>query len=151
MKKETQKEHIERLKEEISVQLEANNMLQKQIYKMQYEANEQFGNSGDFIQMKKKIENLKTKVVALEDSVKHNRKMYTFELNKNDKLIKRLRENKEVQKFKNERGAGRKSKFTDKEITEIKMNSQKGKTIKEIAEMFSCSVGLIHKLISEIK
>ncbi|MBU3107128.1 Hin recombinase [Clostridium gasigenes] len=148
MKKETQKEQIERLKEEISAQLEANNMLQKQIYKIRDEANEQFGNSTDFIQMKKKIENLETKVVILEDSVKHNRKMYTFELNKNDELIKKLKENKKVHKLKNERGAGRKSRFTEQEITSIKMHSMQGKTIKEIAEMFSCSVGLIHKLIS---
>ena len=69
--------------------------------------------------------------------------------------IKRL--NEEVQKLKNEnkvrihneRGAGRKSKFTDQEKESIRMYRLQGKTIKEIAEMFSCSVGIIHKLIHE--
>lgn len=49
----------------------------------------------------------------------------------------------------NERGAGRKSRFTDKQINEIKQYRDDGKTIKEIAELYKCSVGLIHKLINE--
>lgn len=69
--------------------------------------------------------------------------------------IKRL--NEEIQKLKNEnkvrihneRGAGRKSKFTDQEKESIRMYRLQGKTIKEIAEMFNCSIGLIHKLIHE--
>ena len=69
--------------------------------------------------------------------------------------IKRL--NEEVQKLKNEnrekihneRGAGRKSRFTEQEKESIRMYRLQGKTIKEIAEMFSCSVGIIHKLIHE--
>lgn len=65
---------------------------------------------------------------------------------------------KEIQKLKNEktesrnkRGAGRKQKFNDTDIETIKMYRFQGKTIKEIAEIFNCSVGLIHKLINENK
>ena len=58
-------------------------------------------------------------------------------------------ENNKVQKLKNERGAGRKNKFNENDIENIKMYRLQGKTIKEIAEIFNCSVGLIHKLINE--
>lgn len=52
-------------------------------------------------------------------------------------------------KPKNERGAGRKQKFNDADIENIKIYRLQKKTIKEIAEIYSCSVGLIHKLINE--
>ena len=54
-------------------------------------------------------------------------------------------------KIHNERGAGRKSRFTIQEKETMKLYRIQGKTIKEIAEMYSCSVGLVHKLISEDK
>ncbi|MCR1952733.1 hypothetical protein NSA50_17050 [Clostridium sp. DSM 100503] len=43
----------------------------------------------------------------------------------------------------NERGA------SDQEKEMMKMYRIQGKTIKEIAQMYSCSVGLIHKIINE--
>ncbi|MGL5711571.1 MAG: helix-turn-helix domain-containing protein [Paraclostridium sp.] len=49
----------------------------------------------------------------------------------------------------NARGAGRRVKFTDTQIEEIKKLREDGSTIKEIATRFECSVGLIHKLINE--
>ena len=52
-------------------------------------------------------------------------------------------------KIHNERGAGRKSKFTIQEKETMKLYRIQGKTIKEIAEMYSCSVGLVHKIINE--
>lgn len=58
-------------------------------------------------------------------------------------------ENNKAQKLKNERGAGRKNKFNENDIENIKMYRLQGKTIKEIAETYKCSVGLIHKLINE--
>ena len=53
------------------------------------------------------------------------------------------------EKIHNERGAGRKEKFTKEQKEQIKRLRADGKTIKEIAEIFKCSAGLIHKLISE--
>ena len=50
----------------------------------------------------------------------------------------------------NARGAGRRAKFTDAQVDEIKKLREDGSTIKEIASRFECSVGLIHKLINEI-
>ncbi|MGL5381849.1 helix-turn-helix domain-containing protein [Clostridium sp.] len=49
----------------------------------------------------------------------------------------------------NARGAGRKSRFSDAQVEEIKSLREGGHTIKEIATRFECSVGLIHKLINE--
>ena len=42
-----------------------------------------------------------------------------------------------------------KDKIERLEKESIRMYRLQGKTIKEIAEMFSCSVGIIHKLIHE--
>lgn len=76
---------------------------------------------------------------------------------KKNQIIKKLEdkiqklESKKVvsKKIKNERGAGRKNKFNDQEIETIKVMRLRGDTIKDIAEQFQCSVGLIHKIIHE--
>lgn len=49
----------------------------------------------------------------------------------------------------NARGAGRRAKFSDAQVEEIKKLREDGSTIKEIASRFECSIGLIHKLINE--
>lgn len=75
---------------------------------------------------------------------------------KQEKEIQELK--KEIQKLKsenrnitthNERGAGRKSRFSEEEKEKMKMFRSEGKTIKEIADIYNCSVGLIHKIINE--
>lgn len=66
-----------------------------------------------------------------------------------EKEIEYLVEKNSIIQKHNERGAGRKSRFTQSEIETIKMYRLQGKTIKEIARMFKCSVGLIHKIINE--
>lgn len=67
--------------------------------------------------------------------IKELEKYYTYKLNN--------------QKKHNERGAGRKAKLTEAEISMIQMYRLQGKKLKEIADMFQCSVGLIHKLINK--
>lgn len=67
---------------------------------------------------------------------------------KNENLA--LKENgTKVNDIDNKRGAGRKEKFSDLEKETIKMYRIQGKTIKEIAEIYSCSTGLIHKIINK--
>ncbi len=44
----------------------------------------------------------------------------------------------------NNRGAGRKSKFTEGDIETMRMYRFQGKTIKEIAEIYGCSVGVVY-------
>ena len=60
--------------------------------------------------------------------------------------IKELEE--EIHKLKNERGAGRKPKLSDKK-DEIKQLRNEGMKIQELANKYGCSVGKIHKLINE--
>ena len=49
----------------------------------------------------------------------------------------------------NNRNAGRKSIFTDYDIEVIKVYRVQGHTIKQLATMFNCSVGTIHKILSK--
>lgn len=50
---------------------------------------------------------------------------------------------------KNDRGAGRKEKFTDEQIEQILKARREGKNIRIIAKEFNCSAGLVHKLIKK--
>lgn len=137
--KETQKQQIARLEKELK---ETKNQLEEyktlcsnlnaEVLEMQQRADDSFSNSSDYQQMKKHIEFLEAKNKSLDKSIEHNEKVH--------KLINERR---------NSRNAGRKPRFTDNEEETIKMYRLQGKTIKEIADMFGCSVGLIHKVISE--
>ena len=101
--------------------------------------------------MDKEIEYLKTVIKGHEITIKA--KDETIKNNR-DTIQKLLKENEElksdkVQKIKNERGAGRKERFTIHEKETMKMYRIQGKSIREIADMYNCSVGLIHKIINE--
>ena len=155
MARETQKDNIERLEKEIEQWRELCSKLNKEISSMKEKAEIDFENSPTFIQYTKRIELLEGQNEAYRLSVEHEKKMRKALVDNYEPEIKRL--NEEVQKLKNEnrekihneRGAGRKSRFTEQEKESIRMYRLQGKTIKEIAEMFSCSVGIIHKLIHE--
>ena len=151
---------IKDLREEIKQLQKEVNSSNKLIQQLNYENSEMidnadnvFENSSTYRQMQKHIEDLELKNKVLEDSKEHNRRMYEAELKRNSEIIKEIHklksENNKVKTIKNERGAGRKARFTDKEIAEIKMYRLQGKTITDIAARFNCSVGLIHKLINE--
>ena len=155
MARETQKDKIERLEKEIEQWRELCSKLNKEISSMKEKAEIDFENSPTFIQYTKRIELLEGQNEAYRLSVEHEKKMRKALVDNYEPEIKRL--NEEVQKLKNEnrekihneRGAGRKSRFTEQEKESIRMYRLQGKTIKEISEMFSCSVGIIHKLIHE--
>lgn len=66
-----------------------------------------------------------------------------------EKELEDLKTNNYVQKIKNERGAGRKERFSDNQKDVIKDYRLQGKSIREIAQIYKCSTGLIHKLINE--
>lgn len=88
----------------------------------------------------KTIEKQEKEIQKLKDEVQ--------KLKNENKLLKNNNKGAS-KKVHNERGAGRKERLTDQEKEMIKMYRIQGKTIKELAEMYSCSVGLVHKLISE--
>lgn len=132
----TQKQLIEQQEKEITDLKQIIKDKDNQIHKLNNEisnmidnADNGFKNSAEYMQMQKQIKVLELKNKILEDTIEHNKKMQILR--------------------HNERGAGRKNKFTDSEVETIRMYRIQGKTIKEIAEMFKCSVGLIHKLINE--
>lgn len=154
MAKETQKERIERLEKQLN---KANDMIQKlsnEISEMIDKADNSFENSSTYRQMAKQIDNLELENKVITDTAQHNRKMYDAELMRNTELIKdiqRLKNNISNKQKHNERGAGRKNRFTESQILEIKQYRAEGKTIKQISEIVNCSVGLVHKLINEPK
>ena len=47
--------------------------------------------------------------------------------------------------------AGRKEKFTEKQIEKIIEARNEGKSMREVAKDFDCSVGLVHKIINNDK
>lgn len=152
MARETQKEKIERLEKLLNNANEIINKQNEDILKMQDEADKSFNNSPEYMQMKKRIEDLELKVKIKSDSAEHNRRLYENESKTNEKLFIENQElhkliNENSKKIKNERGAGRKAKFTDEEIAMIQMYRFQGKKLQEIADMFECSIGLIHKII----
>lgn len=133
MARETQKQVIERLQKEIWDYKVLVSKLQNEIYEMQDKAEDSFLNSPTHEQLLKKIELLEKKNNNLEKK-----------LNKVDKLDKANKS-----KSKNERGAGRKRKFTDVERQTMQLYRMQGQTIKEIAETYDCSVGLVHKILNQ--
>ncbi|MEX0053021.1 Hin recombinase [Clostridium butyricum] len=126
---EQQQKEIEDLKNMINDKDTLIQKLNNEITKMIDNADNSFKNSSDYMQMQKRINILELKNKSLSDTVQHNLKIHNLK--------------------HNERGAGRKNRFTDEHIIEIKQYRADGKTIKQIAEIFNCSVGLIHKLINE--
>lgn len=155
MARETQKAKIERLEKEIEMWRELCSKMQKELSELKELADDSYEKSYTYIQQCKRIELLEEQSEAYRLSAEHEKKMRKALVDNYEPEIKRL--NKEVQKLKNEkrekihneRGAGRKSRFTEQEKESIRMYRLQGKTMKEIAEMFNCSVGIIHKLIHE--
>lgn len=89
------------------------------------------------------MENFQEKIIELE--------MEIYKLKKKiSKLEKENKELKDKQKNKhNERGAGRNPKFTDAQVETIKTYRIQGIKMQAIADMFNCSIGLIHKILKE--
>lgn len=90
-----------------------------------------------FQRVKKELDRYKLEVEKLKKEIE----ILTYENN--------LLKSNNIDKVHNERGAGRKSRFSDMDREMMRMYRIQGKTIKEIAEMYSCSVGLVHKIVSE--
>lgn len=134
MAKETQKDKIERLEKELWDYKVLVSKLQREIYEMQDKADDEFENSPTYQQMSKKIKSLELEKQCLKGTIEHDKKVH--------ELISENRPH-------NERGAGRKARFTDQEKGAMKMYRIQEKSFREIAEIFNCSVGTVHKIINE--
>ena len=124
----------------------------KQIEHMQNVANDSFENRTEYRRMNKEIEYLKTVVQGHEISLKA--KDVTIKKNR-DTIQQLLKENEElksnnsVHKIKNERGAGRKERFTEEEKATVKMLRLQNKSYRAIAKELNCSAATVHKIINE--
>lgn len=167
MAKETQKAKIERLEKEIDMWREMCSKMEKELTEFRDMADNSFEKSSTYIQYSKRIEMLETQNEAYRLSVEHEKKMRSKLVDNYEPEIKRL--NDCVQKLKSEnkklektltdcveyterlsnRGAGRKKKFDDQEREAMRMYRIQGMTIREIADRFECSVGIVHKIINE--
>ena len=139
MARETQKAKIERLEKDLK---QANQIIQKL--------------NNEIERLKKKRErkanenNLERIDQQLQDARDKADKWHKQQKNKElEKEIEYLVEKNSIIQKHNERGAGRKNRFNEQEIETIKVMRLRGDKIKDIAEQFNCSVGLIHKLIHE--
>lgn len=95
---------------------------------------------------------LQTKINELESQIqslmlKYEQLMQQYEMLEVEK--KKLQNKIECSTIKNERGAGRKKKFTTEQVNAILEARDEGKSIRSLAKEFNCSIGLIHKLINE--
>ena len=94
---------------------------------------------------------LETGVIQLKNDInrlEEENKTITMQKDKYKTDVEKYKDNIKPKKH-NERGAGRKSKFTKEQVKQIEIERAKGKSIRAIAEEFGCSVGLVHKLISK--
>lgn len=140
MAKETLKDKITRLEKDIKgYKLQINEYkalvesLNQEISDMIDNKDEEFQGSATYKQMNKRIKFLELENKSLKDTIDHEKKIHKL-INENNH---------------NNRGAGRKSKFTEGDRETMRMYRFQGKTIKEIAEIYGCSVGLVHKLVKE--
>ena len=145
-------EVIEDLENKLNEYKDIINDRNKQIEQMQSVADNSFENSSTYVQMYKEIEYLKTVIKGHEITIKA--KEVTIKKN-GDIIQKLLKENEElknnnnVYKIKNERGAGRKERFTKEEKAIIKMMRLQNKSYRAIAKDMNCSVATVHKIINE--
>ena len=129
---------IQKLKDENKKLLEKITKLENELYKASYYKD------GDYeieaVRRGKVIEKQEKEIQKFKEEI---RKL------KNENKV--LKSSKVIsnRKIHNERGAGRKERFSEQEKEMIKIYRLQRRTIKEIAKLYNCSVGLIHKIINE--
>ena len=160
MVKETQKEKINRLENELaeykrlldectSAKNEDIQELKIENDRLNIELAHKICEKND---LKKECEELRARLRTAEHfNDQNNISMLAIRACRQSSRIKELEE--EIHKLKNEhvkneRGAGRKPKLIDKK-EEIKQLRKEGMKIQELANKYGCSVGKIHKLINE--
>lgn len=128
-------------------------------YKNQENANLKLENSS----LKGDIKELNSKISKIESNIRDSETYKTLqaktkELNlwKDTHMLDAYKIEsleKTIAKFEanatNNTHGGRPSKFTDQEKETMKMYRLQGKSIRKIAEIFDCSTGLVHKIVSE--
>lgn len=161
LKKEVE---IQKLKNEQSKEGESEEVqkLKGEIQELKNERNKIFGAKDendylfinmDLISARKTVKALIEENDTLKKELKEkellNKKIQKLN-NEHKKMIKEIKENNNSIQIKNERGAGRKARFTDEEIEKmLKMRNVHKCSMRQIAKDFKCSLGLVHKIINE--
>lgn len=145
-------EVIADLEKKINEYMNIINNRNKQIDQMENIADDSFENSPAYRRMKKEIKGLETiiesheiTIKAKDDTIKRDRDT----IHKLLKDIEKLKSNNVVNKIKNERGAGRKTKINDDIIRTVYMLKLQNKSVRAIAEEIGLSVGTVQKIITE--
>lgn len=153
-------EKIAELEKELLNYIDIIKCRNKQIERMENVANDSFENSTEYRRMNNEIDFLKTLIESYkitiknkEATIKANNKSIKILKDKNEALQEELENLKvnSVHKIKNERGAGRKERFTEEEKATLKMLRFQGKSYRAIAKELNCSVATVHKIINEQK
>lgn len=145
-------EIIEDLEKRLNEQNKINVELHNQISQMQMISDDKFENSPMYNQMNGEIEQLKAVIRLNEINTKSKEDTIKRDRDTIQKLLKEIEELKSsnvVNKFKNERGAGRKEMFTEEQKARVKMLRLQGKSYRAIAKDMNCSVATVHKIINE--
>ena len=151
MAKETQKAKIERLEQELEQLRKVTQEQSDYINKMHASADESFSNSPYKKQLEDKIKMLEMKLKSAQDGKEHAEKLAKAKdehLQELQEQIKQLQAKTSIQKLKNERGAGRKPKYTEQDKELMKMYKAQGKSYKEIADIYKCVPSYVFKVIN---
>lgn len=147
-------EVIEDLEKRLNEQNKINIKLHNKISQMQMMDDDKFENSPMYHQMNSEIEQLKAvirlnaiNIKSKDDTIKNNGDT----IQKLLKETEELKSNNDVNKLKNERGAGRKEMFTEEQKARVKMLRIQNKSYRAIAKDMNCSVATVHKIINEHK
>jgi len=105
------------------------------------------------VTLKVEIKKLNSQISLLQES--KDRYKNFFKIHESDEYIIESQK-KEIADLKEKlnnsttsSAGGRPSRFNDQEKETIKMYRLQGKSIRQIAEIFDCSAGLVHKIINE--
>lgn len=145
MPKETQKDKIARLEQELAEQRQRNEELSQELYRLQNQSDTDFSDSILYKQMQSDIDKYKAYKDLYEDIRKKRtaeRKEYTALLGEYQKL---KADTYNLTKH-NARGAGRKSKITDTEKELILLERASGATLQALASKYGYSFGLIQSI-----
>lgn len=119
-------------------------LMVKSNYKIKPKRNNQGYYAYAEVEKAQDTEEFTNNLVLENNKLKEDIKAYEDKIKSLEAKIKGLEDNQK--KFNK---LGRKNKFTSKQIQKIKKLRAEGKTIREIAAEYDCSIGLIHKLINE--
>lgn len=138
---------IAQLKEQRDKAWAENQQLTTQLYAKEDNIEDEFKKTTLYIQMQREIDQLKLVYASSQRAI-------TNLENDKVKLIDRLEQlqkliNEQPQIVHNARGAGRKNKFNQAEIAQIKAMYADGHTMRAIAKHMGCSHSLVCKLINK--